>query len=62
MKKDFAKGRSTTRYDLCKVFFHLLINLFANYLVFLQIQPTYFGLCLIMIIYILDDVIISTLW
>ena len=62
MKKDFAKGRSTTRYELRKVFYSLLINLFANYLVFLQVQPTGFGLCFIMFIYILDDVIISTLW
>ena len=62
MKKDFAKGRSTTRYELRKVFYSLLINLFANYLVFLQVEPTYFGLCLIMIIYIFNDVIISSLW
>lgn len=62
MKKDFVKGRSTTRYELRKVFYSLLINLFANYLVFLQVQPTYFSLLFIMFIYILNDVIISTLW
>ena len=62
MKKDFAKGRSTTRYELRKVFYSLLINLFVNYLVFLQVQPTGFGLGFIMFIYIFDDVIISTLW
>ena len=62
MKKDFVKGRSTTRYELRKVFYSLLINLFANYLVFLQVQPTYFSLFFIMFIDILNDVIISTLW
>ena len=62
MKKDFVKGRSTTRYELRKVFNSLLINLFANYLVFLQVQPTYFSLLFIMFIDILNDVIISTLW
>ena len=62
MKKDFVKGRSTTRYELRKVFYSLLINLFANYLVFLQVQPTYFSLLFIIFIDILNDVIISTLW
>ena len=62
MKKDFVKGRSTTRYELRKVFYSLLINLFANYLVFLQVQPTYFSLLFIMFIDIPNDVIISTLW
>ncbi len=62
MKKDFTKGRSTIHYELCKVFYSLLINLFANYLVFLQVQPTYFSLLFIMFIDILNDVIISTLW
>ena len=62
MKKDFAKGRSTTRYELRKVFYSLLINLFVNYLVFLQVQPAHFCLLFISFIVVFDDVIISSLW